>query len=153
MTRNGWVTGTSTRISGAPDRCAGVNCMSASSFSSPLCSWTCKKQHFAHKYTVHERLQCQKLYCTCTKTSPLGAYWYEFRWSIFIATWSFQANSSAFCHGASVLGKRNLTLQPTWKHCHTGASNPPKDQSEGEAGASKWPDCGGGRGILKIWIN
>ena len=78
---------------------------------------------------------------TCTKIRPFGAYWYEFLASIFIATWSFQANSSDFCQGASVFGNRNLTRTPMRKHCHTGVGMPgvpPKDQS-GEAGLSKWP--------------
>ena len=88
-------------------------------------------------------------YLTCTRTRPFGAYWYEFLASIFIATWSFQANSSAFCHGASVLARRNLILVPIWKHCQTGLGKlaggaPPKDH-KGEAGVSYVPTAGGGR--------
>ena len=86
---------------------------------------------------------------TWTRTRPLGAYWYEFLLSIFIATWSFHANSSAFCQGASVLAKRNLIRVPIWKHCQTGdgMGAPPKDQ-RGEAGVSYVPTAGGGGRIL-----
>lgn len=69
-----------------------------------------------------------------------------------MATWSFQASSSAVCQGVSVLGKRNLIWQPFWKHCQAGLGTgaPPKDH-KGEAGRSKWlpPEPGSN---LKHWL-
>lgn len=55
-----------------------------------------------------------------TTVRPFGAYLYGFRESTFIAILSFQPSSSAFCHGVSVDGSRNLTSTPATKHCQEG---------------------------------
>jgi hypothetical protein len=47
---------------------------------------------------------------------PFGAYWYVFLEST-MAILSFQPSSSAFCHGVSRPGMRNLTTVPCTKHC------------------------------------
>ena len=57
---------------------------------------------------------------TLTTVRPFGAYLYGFRESTFIAILSFQPSSSAFCHGVSVDGSRNLTSTPATKHCQEG---------------------------------
>ena len=57
---------------------------------------------------------------TFTTVKPCGAYWNGFLESTFMAMWSFQPNSSAFCQGVSVLGSKNLMNVPDMKDCHTG---------------------------------
>ena len=59
-------------------------------------------------------------YFTFKTVRPLGANWYGFRESTFNAILSFHPNSSAFCQGVFVFGKRKRILDPARKHCQLG---------------------------------